>query len=124
VTLLDPSFTRKEFVFIEGKSKAKLTYGTMKPGSWAYVDLDMTPRTSNSITLSKSKVTYNLPDETSSLTELFNDGDQLHFKTSRDYYVKNIEYIKILSGIVVLGILPILYSNHLKKKRIKSYKSN
>ena len=124
ITLLDPSFTRKDFLFIEGKSKAKLTFGTIKPGAFSYVDLDMEARSPLTLSLQKSTITYNFPDETSDLVELFSANTQISFTTSKNYYVQNIEYIKILAGILILGIFPILYSNYLKKKRLKVFKSN
>ena len=56
-----------------------------------------------------------MPDETSEYSELFSVGD---------FYVKNIEYFQIIAGVIVLGVLPIVYSNRLKQKRIKIHKSN
>ena len=124
MTLLDPSFTRQDFSFIEGKSKAKLTYGTMKPGASAHVELDLEPRKSFSLTLSKAQVIFDFPDEVSEKQELFTDGEAVNFGSAKDYYVKNIKYLQILIGIIVLAIFPILYSNSLKKKRVKLYKSH
>ena len=65
-----------------------------------------------------------MPDETSEYSELFSVGDEILFKSARDFYVKNIEYFQIIAGVIVLGVLPIVYSNRLKQKRIKIHKSN
>ena len=91
MTLLDPSFTRQDFLFIEGKSKAKLTYGTMKTGAWAHVDLDLEPKKAFTLTLNKARIAYDMPDETSEYSELFSVGDEILFKSARDFYVKNID---------------------------------
>ena len=124
MTLLDPSFARQDFIFIEGKSKAKLTFGTMKANAWAYVDLDMEPRHAMTITLLQARATYNLPEEVSEEAELFTAGQQLMFKSARDYFVKEMKYLQVLAGIFVLGIIPIFYSKRLRNKRIKLYKSS
>lgn len=122
--MLDPSFTRADFLFIEGKSKAKLTFGTMKPGAWAYVDLDMEPRRQMSIILTTVKATYNTPEEISEITELFTAGEKISFKSAKEYFIKNIEFYKLLIGVIVLGILPIMYSQRLRTQRMKLYKSS
>ncbi|OMJ69795.1 hypothetical protein SteCoe_32380 [Stentor coeruleus] len=124
VTLFDPSFTRQDFLFIEGKSKAKMTYGTIKPGKWSHVDLDMEPRKNFILTMVKGRVTYDLDEEVSEEEELFDEGKTVSFGTAKNYYMRNMDYLPIGVGIVILGIIPLAYSNHLKKKRIKLSKSS
>ena len=124
VTLLDPSFTRQDFLFIEGKSKAKLTFGTMKPNTSAYVDLDMEARNSFKLKLKKARITYDLVDEVMESIEAFEDDVELEFKNAKVYHLGNANYLSLLAGFLVLGVAPVLYSNRLKKKRVKIYKSN
>lgn len=73
MVILDPSFTRQDVVFVEGKSKAKLTYGTIKPGKTPHVDLDMIPKSPNQIFLSKANITYELPDKSKETVQLFSE---------------------------------------------------
>ena len=96
----------------------------MKANAWAYVDLDMEPRHAMTITLLQARATYNLPEEVSEEAELFTAGQQLMFKSARDYFVKEMKYLQVLAGIFVLGIIPIFYSKRLRNKRIKLYKSS
>lgn len=124
VTVFDPSFTRQDFLFIEGKSKAKLTWGTMKPNAKAHVDLDMEARKPLVLSLKKAQLTYDLPEEVTEYFEVFNDGQLLEFTSAKTFFISNLKYYAVLAGFLLLGVAPVAYSNHLKKKRIKIFKSN
>lgn len=101
-----------------------MTYGTIKPNKWAHVDLDMEPRKKFSLTMVKGRVTYGIDDEISEEQELFDEGVTVSFGTAKNYYMRNMDYLPIGVGIVILGIIPLAYSSHLKKKRIKLLKSS
>lgn len=96
----------------------------MKAGASAYVDLDMKPRRAFELTTQKAQLTYDNPDETSESIQMFNEGQIIVFKSARSHLVQNINYVEILAGVVVLGILPLVYSARLKMKREKLYKSS
>jgi hypothetical protein len=111
-------------LFIEGKSKAKVTFGTIKAQASAYVDLDMEPRKAFKIKLQKAQIYYDLPDEVTESFQVFEDGLEIEFRSAKSYYVGNADYWGLLVGFVVLGVLPVLYSNRLKARRVKIYKFN
>jgi hypothetical protein len=111
-------------LFIEGKSKAKITFGTIKSQASAYVDLDMEPRKAFKIFLKKAQLNYDLPDEVTESFQVFDEGQELEFRTAKSYYVGNADYLGLLAGFLMLGVVPVLYSNRLKSRRLKIYKSN
>jgi hypothetical protein len=96
----------------------------MKPNASAYVDLDMEARKSFMLTLKKARITYDLIEEVMESVEVFEDGVELEFKSAKVYHLGNANYLSLLAGFLVLGVAPVLYSNRLKKRRVKIYKSN
>lgn len=96
----------------------------MKPNAKAHVDLDMEARKPLTLSLKKAQLTYDLPEEVTEYFEVFSEGQVLEFSSARLFFVSNLKYYAVLAGFLLLGVAPVVYSNYLKKKRLKIFKSN
>ena len=101
-----------------------MTWGTMKPYAKAHVDLDMEARKAVVVTLKKAQLTYDLPEEVTEFEEVFSEGQALEFTSAKLFFISNLKYYAVIAGFLVLGVAPVAYSNHLKKRRVKIFKSS
>ncbi|CAG9318453.1 unnamed protein product [Blepharisma stoltei] len=125
VALFDPSFTRSNVIFVEGKSKAKLTYGTIKSGKAYHVDLDMIPRSPNKIPLLIANATYELPDSSIQTIPLFSEGE-INVISKRKSFLNDVKVSQVFYlwlFMCLITIVPILYSFQIRKAKNNLIKS-
>lgn len=120
--IYDPSFARNQFKMPEGKAKARLTYGTIKPEQAPYVNFEMIPKQAMKLKLEQLVLNYTLHDEV--ITEYYPDYSELETIEiiSRQAFLFTDrfipEWIYSISGIIAVVIIPLLFGFSARRKRV------
>lgn len=126
VTLFDPSFPKQSILFVEGKSKAKLTFGSLKASEHSYVDLLMIPKHPMSLLQHPITVAYMFSNETS-LQDSFPFPGRLEVLPKHQYYITQRlllpSYFPVLLGSLLCSLVPLLYSAQKSRRRLRLLKS-
>lgn len=125
VTLYDPTFSRKIFRFVEGKTKVLLTYGNIKPGQTLHVDLDLVPKYEHEVSLQNIQVNYTRLNGTLETTEVNSEGS-FNVLSETDYRVRNVWkfYDVALFAVffILSAVIPLSYSAYLRRARFDRVK--
>jgi hypothetical protein len=122
VEIYDPSFARNQFKMPEGKAKARLTYGTIKPEQAPYVNFEMIPKQAMKLRL--EQVVLNYTPEQEVITEYYpdyNDLETIEIISRRAFLFSDKfipEWIYSISGIIAVVIIPLLFGFSARRKRV------
>ena len=123
VTLTDPSFTRELVRFEEGRSKAKLTFGTIAPNKAYHVNLEVTPLKPQTIFLQKSTLTYQVGEQTKN-SKVFTEQELKILSAAQVLYtaLSVQKAFTLLTCVVLVSVVPMYYANSLKNLRLTKIK--
>lgn len=126
VVLFDPSFPKHSIRFAEGKSKAKLTFGSLKALEHSYVDLEMIPKHPMSLVQQSVTITYVFANNTS-IQDSFSFPGTLQVLPKHQYYIVHVllltSYFPVLVGYLLCSLIPLLYSLQKSRTRLRLLKS-
>ena len=125
VTIYDPSFNKTNVKFEDLRRRAKLTFGTIKPGEEPYVNLDMFPKAVGLLPLLPFSIKFHRHDMTEAEVTV-EESEVLTVASYRDYMMREGGWTHALYAIlatVPVGLAPLALSCYLKHQRTLIYKN-
>lgn len=125
VTIYDPSFNKTNVKFEDLRRRAKVTFGTIKPGEQPYVNLDMFPKAAGLLPLLPYSVQFHRHDMTEAEVTI-EKSEVITVVSYRDYMMSEAGWTHAVYAIlatVPVGLAPLALSCYLKYQRTLIYKN-
>jgi hypothetical protein len=125
VTLFDASLNRTCFKFVEGKTQALLTFGSVRQGQALHVDLDLLPKRAGEVLLGNLELNFTWNNGTLGNLQA-ESGGSLTVISQTELGLRHVwqpHEVTLLTGFFILAVVvPLAYSLYLRTSRFSKIK--